>query len=148
VLIGLLFWMLALLSCSHAILFGGRDGRWAAFLILIASGLTLPATLLDQAYWETELTILAADLFLLGGLYAVMLASRRYWPIWMVGFHLVAVVTHLSTLIVPDFTPRMYRAMESFWAIPVLLSMLIGVELDRRAAWKSRRSESGAGDER
>jgi hypothetical protein len=146
VLIVVFFWMLALLCCGYAILFGGRDGRWAGFLFLAAAGLTAPAILLGQAWGETELLVLGVDLAFLLGLYLLMLTSRRYWPIWMVGFHLVAVVTHLSTLIVPDFTPRMYRAMESFWAIPVLLSMLIGVELDRRAALRSRTAGAAVGE--
>lgn len=141
----MLFWLLALLCCAHAICFGGRDGRWAAFFILVASAMTIPASQVDKAWGETELARLAVDVGLLAGFYALMLASRRYWPIWMVGFHLVAVVTHLSTLIAPDFTPRLYRAMGAFWAIPVLLSLLIGVELDRRAAWRSRVSAAGAG---
>lgn len=134
----MLFWLLALLCCAQAIRFGGRDGRWAAFLILAASALTVPASRLDHAWGETELARLTVDLLLLAGLYALMLASRRYWPIWMAGFHLVAVVTHLSTLITPSFTPAIYRAMGAFWAIPVLISLLIGVELDRRALARSR----------
>lgn len=92
------------------------------------------------------MVVLAVDLFLLAGLYALMLASRRYWPIWIVGFHLVAVITHLSTVVAPSFTPGVYQAMEAFWAIPVLLSMLIGVELDRRAAWRSRAAAAASGE--
>jgi hypothetical protein len=138
VLLAALFWALALLCCSYAVIFGGRDGRWATLLLLAAAGLTAPATLFGRAWGELELAILAVDLLLLSGLYALMLASRRYWPIWMTGFHLVAVVTHLSTMVAPSFTPRLYKAMESFWAIPVLLSLLIGVELDRRALSRAR----------
>lgn len=136
-LIGLLFWVLTLLCCGYAIRFGERDGRLAAFLILAASGLSLPPTLMEQAYAKTELFIFAVDLLLLAGLYALTLTSRRYWPIWMTGFHLIAVVTHLSTMLVPDFTPRLYRAMGSFWAIPMPLVMIIGIALDRRAASRS-----------
>jgi hypothetical protein len=62
-----------------------------------------------------------------------VLVSRRYWPIWMTGFHLVAVASHISTLIAPGFTPEIYRALAGVWAIPILLSLLLGVELDRRA---------------
>ena len=146
-LIGLLFWVLTLLCCGHAIVFGGRDGRWAAFLILAASLLSLPSTLMDHAYAETELIILAVDILLLGGLYALMIASRRYWPIWMTGFHLIAVVTHLSTLLAPGFTPEIYRAMGGFWAIPIPLALLIGIQLDRRAASRLRLACATAGAE-
>jgi hypothetical protein len=144
-LIGGLFWFLALLCCGQAVCFGGRDGRWAAFLIVAASILTVVAAKIDRSWAEIEMARFAVDVFLLAGLYALMLTSRRYWPIWMVGFHLLAVVTHLSTLLVPDFTPRIYRAIQSFWAIPVLLSLLIGVARDRRALWRSRTAASDAG---
>lgn len=132
-IIGLLFWLLALLCCGHAIVFGGRDGRWAVALIIAATLLTAPAILVGEAWGQTQLAILAVDTALLAGLYALMLASRRFWPIWMTGFHLVSVATHLATLVAPSFTPAVYRGLESMWSIPVLLSLLIGVELDRRA---------------
>lgn len=145
-LIALLFWMLTLLCCGYAIRFGGRDGRWAAFLILAASLLSLPPTLMKGAYADTELIIFAVDLLLLAGLYALMLSSGRYWPIWMTGFHLVAVVTHISTMLVPDFTPQIYRAMGSFWAIPISLVLIIGVELDRRTLARPRGAPDPAGE--
>jgi hypothetical protein len=103
-------------------------------LVLGAAVLTIPAARFGRHWVRTEDAIFAVDLALLAGLYILMLSSRRYWPIWMTGFHIVAVVTHLSTILEPSFTPRIYRALESFWAIPVLLSMLLGVELDRRAS--------------
>jgi hypothetical protein len=137
-LIASLFWALTLLCCSYAILFGGRDGRWAAFLFLAAAGLTFPAELLGRAWGETEWLVLGVDFAFLAAMYALMLSSRRYWPIWMTGFHLITVVTHLSTMMAPSFAPMIYWAMGSFWAIPVLLALLIGVELDRRAAARAR----------
>lgn len=146
-LIWLLFWMLTLICCGYATLFGGRDGRWASFVFLVTAGLTIPAGRLGKAWGETELLVLGVDLILLIGLYALMLTSRRYWPIWMTGFHTVAVVTHLTTMITPSFTPQVYRAMGSFWAIPLLLSLLIGVELDRRAAARLRPLSAGTGHE-
>ena len=133
-LIGLLFWMLAALCCGYAIIFGGKDGRWAAFLIIAAAIITIPAVRFGRTWGSTELAVFAVDSALLAGFYGLMLASRRFWPIWMTGFHLIAVVTHFSTLLAPDFTPAIYRALESVWAIPVLISLLLGVELDRRAA--------------
>ena len=132
-IIVVLFWLLALLCCGYAVIFGGKDGRWAAFLILAASLLTIPADGFGRAWGHTELGVLAVDAALLAGLYSLMLVSRRYWPIWMTGFHLIAVVTHLSTFLAPGSTPQIYRALESVWAIPVLLTLLLGVELDRRA---------------
>lgn len=129
----LLFWLLALLSSAYGSIFGGRDGRWAAVLILLASLLTILAAHLDGHWAKVEVARLLVDCALLVALYALALGSRRYWPIWMTGFHLIAVLTHLSVLLVPSYVPAIYRAFQSFWAIPVLLSFLIGVMLDRRA---------------
>lgn len=142
-LIGILYWSLTILCCGYAIVSGGRDGRWAGFMFLITSALTFPAELLGKAWGETEFLVLGVDALFLVGLYALMLRSRRYWPIWMVGFHLVAVVTHLSTMLTPEFTPRIYRAMGSFWAIPILLALIIGVDLDRRAGLRARAAPAG-----
>lgn len=101
--------------------------------------------LMGSSYAETELIIFAIDLLLLCGLYALMISSRRYWPIWMTGFHLIAVVTHLSSLLAPSFAPLIYWAMGSFWAIPMPLALLVGVELDRRAAGRVRLSAVARG---
>jgi hypothetical protein len=136
-IIGILFWLLALLSCVYAAVAGGRDGRWAAFMIMLASALTVPAAHLDHSWGHIELARMAVDSALLGGLYGLMLQSRRYWPIWMTGFHLIAVVTHLSVLLAPHYTPAIYRGMQSVWALPVLLSMVIGIALDRRGEWRT-----------
>lgn len=133
VIIPILFWLLLLVCCGYAAAYGGRDGRWAAAMLVAASVLTVPATLLGQSFGRTELALFAVDFALLCGLYMLMLKSRAYWPIWMVGFHLVAVVTHLSTMIVPEFGWKIYRMLETVWALPVLISMLVGIAKDRTA---------------
>ena len=139
-IIGILYWLLTLLCCSYAFAFGGRDGRWAALVVVAATLLTMPAETVGHAWRNTELAILAVDTGLLAALYALVLSSRRYWPIWMAGFHLVAVVSHLSTMLAPTFTPELYRALAGVWGIPMLLSLLLGVELDRRAERRPVRS--------
>lgn len=136
--VALLFWLLTLLGCGYAAAWGGKDGRWAVFLILSATLLTIPAMILGRQWQNTEYGILLVDAALLASLYALSLHSRRYFPIWMTGFHLVAVTTHVSTLLAPEFTPRIYRALESVWAIPMTLSMIVGIALDRRAEARSR----------
>lgn len=137
-IIPVLFWSLTLLACAYAASAGGKDGRWAACLILAASLLTIPATLLGRAWQRPELGILVVDAALLAGLYALTLASRRHFPIWMTGFHLVAVVTHVSAAIAPEFTPKVYRALAGAWAIPITISMVLGIFLDQRRRPTSR----------
>ena len=131
--VGVLFWLLAFTCCAYAALFGGRDGRWATLMIFGASLATILAARLGPHWTHTEWPRFGVDFSLLVGFYLLMLQSRRYWTIWVVGFHLIATTTHASTIIAPGFTPAIYRAMQSFWAIPVLLTLMVGIALDRRA---------------
>lgn len=131
--IGILFWSLTLLACGYAVAAGGRDGRWAVFLLLSASLLTIPAARLGRHWAGTEFGVFGVDLALLVGLYVLALRSLRFFPVWMTGLHLIAVTTHLSTILVPDIAPRLYKAMESLWAVPITLSMVFGIAMDRRA---------------
>ena len=131
-MIGILFWLLTIFGCGYAAAAGGKDGRWAAALIIVASLMSIPATLMGASWHGTETLIFAVDLALLIALYLLALCSRRYFPLWMVGFHLMSVLTHVSTLIAPDFAPAIYRALESLWAIPMTLAMIWGIHLDRR----------------
>jgi len=137
-MIGALFWLLTLVACGYAVALGGRSGRWAAALVIAASLLTIPATRLGQGWEGPEALIFLVDLGLLAGLYHLSLRTDRYFPIWMTGFHLLAVLTHLSTLAAPDFTPQIYRAAESLWAIPMAIAMMWGITLDRAVLSKER----------
>lgn len=127
-----LFWTLTATGCAYAAAAGGRDGRWAAIMIVAASVLSVPAILLGRGWTGTDHGVLAVDVLLLVGLYGLSLRSRRFFSLWMCGFQLVAVTTHLATMLVPDFTPGIYRAVESIWAIPITLAMIAGIALDVR----------------
>ena len=130
--IPILFWLLTLAGCAYAAAAGGRDGRWASILIISASVLTVPVTLLGRSWQRPEMGVLAIDFLLLLSLYLLALSSKRYFPIWMTGFHLIAVVTHLGAAVAPEFTPEVYRGLAGLWAIPVTLSMVLGILLDQR----------------
>lgn len=132
-IIAISFWILTLTSCCYAWLWGGRAGRLAASMIVAASALSFPAVYFGEAYYRTEDAILAVDLALLIGLYVLSLRSERYFVLWMTGFHLVAVISHFSTLLLPDVAAQIYRALSSFWALPTALVMFFGVRADRRA---------------
>lgn len=137
-IIPILFWLLTLAGCGYAVAAGGRDGLWAAILIICASVLTVPVTLLGRAWQRPELGVLGVDLLLLAGLYLLTLRSTRHFPVWMTGFHLIATATHLGAAVAPDFTPKLYRALAGLWAIPVTISMVLGIALDQRALLRGR----------
>lgn len=140
-MIGLIFWLLTLLACAYAALAGGREGRWVVGLIIGASILTIPASRSGAHFGQLELWVFAVDCALLVGLYAVALTSRRWWPIWMTGFHLIAVLSHLSTTVAHGFVANIYFAAATFWALPMSISMVAGIALDQRADMRRRHAD-------
>ncbi|RSY90702.1 hypothetical protein DAH66_01665 [Sphingomonas koreensis] len=138
-LVALSFWILSLACCGFAALFGGRTGRAVALIYLVAVAVTSLATRDPKAWANPHLPALAVDLVLLAVLLWVALRSDRWFPVWFTGFHLVAVVSHLASILAPGFAPKLYFLLQSLWSVPMLLTLMIGVTLDRQA---------GIGDER
>ena len=132
-IVGLTFWILTLASCAYAWWRGGTDGRLAAIMIMAASVLSYPAGEIGARYHRTEDAILVVDLALLVGLYTLSRRSRRFFLLWMTGFHMVAVMSHFSTFLLPDIAANIYRALSSFWAVPIALVMFFGIRADRKA---------------
>lgn len=124
---------LVVICCGYAAIRGGGDGRWAAAIMLSGIILSVAAAHVDHSYSRTATWIFGIDLAVLAALFVLAVRSRRYWPVWMTAFHGVSVATHIATIIDPAFLPKAYQAMVSFWALPMLLVMLLGVMTDRRA---------------
>jgi hypothetical protein len=132
-MVGNLFSVLLFGSCAYAWLAGGSEGRWIVAMIIAAAVLSVPASYLDYRWSQTQLPVLCVDLLLLVGLMAAALRSRSYWPLWMTAFHLISVTTHAATIAQPELKPIIYFALQSFWSLPLLLAMVGGIMLDRRA---------------
>ena len=126
------FWLLTLMACLFAGLFGGREGRWFVALFLLSVVLTVPAQLAGS-WHATQYWLAIVDLLLLCGLIWLMLRSTSYWPVWAAGAQLLTVLPHVVTLIMPDFIDRIYAGLSTVWVIPLLLFTIIGIELDRKA---------------
>lgn len=146
---GQLFTIVLFASCAYACVAGGREGRWISCLLISAALLTIPASYLDRSWSRTQLPVLGVDVLLLAGLGYIAARSRRHWPLWVAGFHLVSVSTHAARLAEPSLKPLIYFALQSFWSLPGLLVMVAGIMLDRRrglprnAPWKDLAGERG-----
>lgn len=132
-LVALSFWILTLLCCGFAAAFGGRSGRAIAIIYVVAVSATALATRDPKAWADPHLPALAVDLVLLAGLLWVTLRADRWFPLWFTGFHLVAVVSHLASIVAPGFAPKLYFLLQSLWSLPMLLTLVIGITLDRQA---------------
>lgn len=128
-----LFWIFTILSCAYAWAYGGRDGRIGAGLFMLAVILTIPALAIDRHWATTQWAVASVDILYLAGMYSLAMVSRSYWPIWVTGFHTITVITHLTTIFEVMFDPRIYSALSTFWVIPMLFAMTLGIALDRRA---------------
>lgn len=133
------FWIFAGLCWAYALWFGGGDARVAFALFLLAMiGSAIAEVVIDPGGLATTWTgfnapLFLADLIYFVGLYLLALKSKRYWPIWSAGFQLLCVLVHLGPLLDPVLNPKFYRALESMWIVPMLLTMVLGIARDRRA---------------
>lgn len=131
-LVGILFWMLALLCCGFAALYGGRSGRCVGAAALMAAAAT--SLVPDGNFWlAPNIWVAVIDTGLLIALIWIALGSDRWFPVWAAGLQMVGVAFHLGSIAAPGFAPLVYFLLQAFWAIPVLMMLAIGVALDRNA---------------
>jgi len=138
--VSLSFWIFATICCGYAFVFGGRDGQIAAAIIVIAIVLSWLAQSVQQEWRIINIPVMLVDLALWIGQLALMLRSRRYWPIWMAAAQTLTVASHLATLVSSNFAQKSYAGVATVWAIPCLLCMVCGIALDRRAMPRRPRS--------
>ncbi len=133
------FVFVLLLCAGYACVFGGKTGIAGSLTFLLAALLSYWAAYANPDWDSTLYPLFLVDLGCLIALAGLALKSNRYWPIWACGFQLVAVATHVGTMLVPDIVPKAYQAMQSFWAVPILMVMAIGTALDRQQDLQSGR---------
>ena len=119
-----------MLCAVYASVNGGRTGKAGSAIFVLASVLTVAAARMHPSWAGTSLGLFAVDAGCLLALLILALASNRFWPIWALGFQIVAVATHLATLSIPDVVPKSFQALLSFWAIPILWVMVAGTHKD------------------
>lgn len=123
----------ALVLCTlYAGINGGRTGKAGAAIFIVATILSAAAATMNPSWATTSYGLFAVDGGCLLALIILALNSNRYWPIWAMGFQTVAVAKHMATLWIPDFVPKSYQALLSFWAIPILWVMVMGTRKDRQ----------------
>jgi drug/metabolite transporter superfamily protein YnfA len=127
------FWLLTIMTCVFAWCFGGRDGKWLVLISVSATLLTMPAQLAGS-WHATQIWLTLVDLAAFVAFVWLMLRSDRYWPVWAAACQLMTVLTHITTLLIGNFSGRIYEGLSTVWVIPLLLFTIIGIELDRKAS--------------
>lgn len=131
-LLSIAFNVALLFICAYLWRSGGRTGRWGVLIVLAATVLTVIAGFVGAKFDKIEPLLFAADALVLCGMVALAIFSRRRWPIWASAMQLNCVAGHIVAAIAPVTVAKVYYAMETAWALPVLLAMVGGTALDRR----------------
>ncbi len=104
---------------------------------LIASELVLPP--IRERYEGIETKLMLVDLCVFAGFLWVALRSDRFWPLWIAGLQLTAILGHILKVIDVQLFARAYAAALFFWAWPMVIILAIGTW---RANRRDRRERS------
>lgn len=134
------FRILLALVALYALLRGRRDERQVSVVIilgLIASELVLPP--IRERYEGIETKLMLVDLCVFAGFLWVALRSDQFWPLWIAGLQLTAILGHILKVIDVQLFARAYAAALFFWAWPMVIILAIGTW---RANRRDRRERS------
>ncbi|HEX4873386.1 MAG TPA: hypothetical protein VFV06_00660 [Sphingorhabdus sp.] len=114
------------LAATVAIAFwrGARSEKWGAATAL-AGSLASTASALNADWSMLIVQLLLVDLFVLASFWWLAFISDRFWPYWVTGWQLVAVLVHLQKALFKDILPEPYALMTMYLAYPSLLLILI-----------------------
>jgi hypothetical protein len=132
VIIPALYTILSLLCWAFACRFGGKTAWWAFGFFLLATGATTASGLASMTWGRVNYYLWATDIAYFIALFLLAHRSPNYWPQWQAGFQLLAAMSHIGPLVDHGSDPHIYRALETVWMIPMLGTMVIGVNRDRR----------------
>ena len=134
-----LFRVLLVLVALYALLRGKRDERQVGLIFVIgviATELVLPPA--RERFASVETRLMFVDLAVFAGFLWVALRSERFWPLWMAGLQLTAILGHVLKAVDGDLFARAYAAALVFWAYPMLLVLAVGTWRNQRRRRRER----------
>lgn len=129
-----IFLALMALCCGYAFVRGGAPERIAAGLQIGAYALSLLVHFMFErrTYQVANLGLAAIDVMLLLALVWLAWRSTRFWPLWIAGWQLAAIVAHLAKVLDPDMLATGYAIQAQIWGYPMLLVTGVGAVRHRR----------------
>ena len=130
----ILYEMILIICCVYALARGGAPERSAAAMMLVASlaSFATQSQPFSGSFLKMQMWVFVIDMLLLVGLFVLAVVSTRFWPLWLAGLQLLAVVAHFIRAVDQSALPRGYQFLISFEAYPMLLLVALG-------AWRHRR---------
>jgi uncharacterized membrane protein len=129
----------------YAFLRGSRDEQYVGIICVIGTLATsLVLSPVAERYQSVEMSVIAVDLGVLAGFVLVALRSTRFWPLWVAGLQLTAVMGHFLKGIDNHLLPRAYGVALGFWAYPIVIILAVCVwRTERRARAERRQTIAG-----
>ncbi|WP_147291738.1 hypothetical protein [Sphingorhabdus pulchriflava] len=108
---------------------GAGSEKWGAATALSGS---LASSLLGfDANWSKLIVdLMLVDLIVLASFWWLSLRSDRFWPYWVTGWQLVAVLVHAQRALFDDILPAPYALMTMYLAYP-MLALIICASIKR-----------------
>lgn len=136
-----LFRILLALVALYAFLRGSRDERYAGAIMIVGAAAThLAISPLRQRFGVVETPVMMVDIAVFAGFLWIALRSQRFWPMWIAGLQLTAILGHVMKLVDTSLFSRAYGAALVFWAWPIVLLLAIGT-------WRAQRRTRREGDD-
>lgn len=119
----IIYYLVLVATLTAALWRGGSIERWGA-AIAAAGSVTSTVAGLNQNWRGLLGELLLIDLLVLIGFWWLSFRSDRFWPYWVTGWQLVAVLVHLQRALFADILPTPYALMTMYLAYPMLLLIL------------------------
>lgn len=129
--IALAFWCLVTASCVFLMSSKDVAVRLGGGLYLAVSILSAVAQSFAPRWNGINWGLFACDAFYLTCLLYLAHRTRRFWPIWASGFQLLSIITVVAIALSSSASAGIYRGLETVWAVPILIILLIGAQKDK-----------------
>lgn len=123
---------------------GRTDERVAAAICVLATFASNVVYEPRGAYAGVEIGVFLVDAATFAGFALIALRSERFWPLWLAGFQLTTVFSHLLKAIELDLMPQAYAAAARFWVYPIFLIIVVGTWRSYRRRAESKRQLASA----
>lgn len=122
----LTFLILSAVCCGYALIRGGSPERLTALLFMVGIVASIMISILIPPPPDGfQSAIFAVDIAMLFALGVIAAFARRYWPIAITAFQLLAVIGHLIRLLDPQIVPVLYWISNTFWAVPQMIILAV-----------------------
>lgn len=118
-----IYYIVLLITVAVAVRRGGPLERWAAYTALIASVLTSAVTPFPT-WTNIEYNIFVIDLLVLASFWFIALRTHSFWPYWITGWQLIAILGHIQKFMFSEILARPYSVLSVYISYPILLLII------------------------